>query len=112
MRPLFIALCFAALASPLTASADVDGAVITRTIAPPLARDEPAPAFRNGYTWSPGFWDWRGTRYVWMKGEWVREKPGFTWAGWRWVEEGGRWHFLRGGYAPVKKTAPAVVASR
>ena len=111
MRSVFIALCLAASASVMPAHSDVEGAVIVRTVAPPPARDETAPAFRNGFDWSPGFWDWRGTRYVWMKGEWVREKPGFRWESWRWVEEGGRWHFVRGGYAPVK-AAPAVVANR
>ena len=112
MRHVLIALfvsCASAFALP--ASADVEGAVVTRAIAPPLAKSEAVPAARKGYGWSPGFWDWRGTHYVWMKGEWVREKPGFRWESWRWVEEGGRWHFVRGRYAPVK-AAPAVVAIR
>ena len=111
MRHAFIALCLLASAIALPAHADVEGAVVVRATAPPLAREEPAPEARKGHIWSPGFWDWRGTRYVWMKGEWVREKTGFRWEGWRWVQEGGRWHFVRGRYAPVN-AAPAVVATR
>ena len=112
MRHLLIALALAVFASTtMPARADVENAVVIRTHAPPLDKPESVPAARTGYTWSPGFWDWRGTRYVWMKGEWIRQKPGFRWEAWRWVEDAGRWHFVRGSYAPVK-AASAVVAQR
>lgn len=112
MRHLLIALTLAVLASTTTpVRADVENAVVIRTHAPPLDKPESVPVARTGYAWSPGFWDWRGTRYVWMKGEWIREKPGFRWEAWRWVEDGGRWFFVRGRYAPVKSPSP-IVAQR
>lgn len=111
IRGLFIAFGIATLASTMPASADVENAVVSRAISPPAAQFESIPPARTGYAWSPGFWDWRGTRYVWMKGEWVREKPGFRWEGWHWVDEGGRWYFVRGRYTPVN-AATAAVAQR
>ena len=111
MRHVLVALCLAVLASTMPAHSEVEDAAIIRSVAPPPARYEKVPVPRSGYTWSRGFWDWRGTHDVWMKGEWVLEKPGFRWEAWRWVEEGDRWYFVRGRYAAVK-ASPAVVAHR
>jgi hypothetical protein len=52
-----------------------------------------------GYFWSPGFWRWDRTAFVWVTGWWVIAPSGFhRWVpgywkhhrrGWYWVE--GRW---------------------
>ena len=65
-------------------------------VAPPAPRHEVVPAYRAGYVWSPGYWDWRAGRYVWVRGHWVRERPGMYWHPNRWIERDGHWYFERG----------------
>ena len=72
---------------PSVASADV----FVR-VAPPAPRYEAVPAPRHGYTWAPGYWDWRHNRYHWVGGHWVRERPGYVYYAPSWVEHDGRWH--------------------
>jgi hypothetical protein len=78
---------------PLTSLADTG---IFVDVAPPAPRYEVVPAPRAGYTWVPGFWDWRGRRHVWMKGHFERERAGFAYTPNRWVQEGGHWRLNRG----------------
>jgi hypothetical protein len=57
-----------------------------------------------GYVWTPGFYDWDGSRWAWRHGEWRRPPhPGQEWVAPRWEHDhngyrfhGGRWH--RGGH--------------
>lgn len=65
---------------------------------PPPLRYEYVPAPRVGWVWAPGYWDWRHSRYHWVRGHWVRERPGHYYAPARWVEHGGRWQHHRGGW--------------
>ena len=84
-----------AMATPLpSAAATYREIVIER--APPPPRDERVPAARRGYAWSPGYWNWRNNRHVWVKGTWVRERQGYMYNPNRWVERDGRWNFERG----------------
>jgi hypothetical protein len=76
---------------PLPASAQV-----YVEVAPPALRHEMMPRHREGHVWSPGYWDWRNGRHVWVRGHWVRERPGMYWHPNRWVERDGRWYFERG----------------
>jgi hypothetical protein len=76
---------------PLPASAQV-----YVEVAPPAPRHEMMPRHREGYVWSPGYWDLRNGRHVWVRGHWVRERPGMYWHPNRWVERDGRWYFERG----------------
>ena len=92
MRKTIIAMLFAssaAIALPAAAEMDVN-------IAPPAPRYEVAPAPRAGYLWVPGYWDWKGHRYVWVKGRFERERHGKYWHPNRWVQHDGRWSFERG----------------
>ena len=80
-------------AIPLAANADI----IVRT-APPAPMHEEMPGARPGYVWAPGYHDYRGGRYVWVKGHWEREHRGMHYHPVHWVEreghyvrEGGRW---------------------
>ena len=65
-------------------------------IAPPAPRYEVIPADRAGYVWQPGYWDWRGSRHVWVRGHWVRERQGLYFHPSRWVERDGRWYLEKG----------------
>ncbi len=74
------------------------GEVIVQT-APPAPIYEAVPAPREGFVWTPGFYEWRGDRYAWNSGRWVETRPGYAWEQPRWVQradgawyrEGGRW---------------------
>ncbi len=44
--------------------------------------------------WVPGHWNWNGTRYVWIRGHYVRRGPHWgRWAPghWIWAPRVGRW---------------------
>jgi WXXGXW repeat (2 copies) len=50
-----------------------------------------------GYVWTNGFYRWRGGRYVWMPGTWMRPPyRGAVWIQPRWVPGGGGWVFHKG----------------
>ncbi len=73
-------------------------AAVYLQVAPPPARVEVVPAPRRGYTWAPGYWDWRGNRHAWVAGHWVRERPGYAYVAPAWVERDGRWYMERHGW--------------
>ena len=73
-------------AIPLTASADV----VVR-VGPPAAMHEEVPEARRGYVWVPGYYDYRGGKYVWSRGHWEKERHGQYWHPVQWVEREGRW---------------------
>ena len=37
----------------------------------PIYDSVPVPAPRAGYVWSPGHYEWRGNRQVWLSGQWI-----------------------------------------
>jgi hypothetical protein len=49
------------------------------------------PGPRRGMVWVPGNWEWRGRRYVWMNGHYVRGRPGYRYAEPVWEQRGERW---------------------
>ncbi len=77
--------------APLPAAADV----FVR-VAPPAPRVEVVPEPRRGYVWTPGYWNWRGNRHVWVNGTFVRERRGYVYAAPHWYERDGRWGMERG----------------
>ncbi|MBI3680756.1 MAG: YXWGXW repeat-containing protein [Acidobacteria bacterium] len=54
-----------------------------------------------GYAWVDGYYDWRGARYVWMPGAWVKPpRPHAVWTPGYWRPHGhshvwvaGHWRF-------------------
>lgn len=58
---------------------------------PPRAyRVTPAPRAAR-VVWIDGYHDWRGRRYVWVPGRWVRPpRPNAVWIPGRWDHRGGR----------------------
>ena len=89
---LFAAGMLGAAAMPQTSSAAIDVYV---NIAPPAERYERVPEARRGYVWSPGYWDYRRDKHVWVKGSSVRERHGYAYEPNRWVERDGRWNLER-----------------
>lgn len=66
-------------------------------VAPPQPLYEAMPAPRAGYTWSPGYYEWRGDRYVWTSGRWIETRDGFAWQQPRWEQRAdGSWHLIGG----------------
>jgi len=65
-------------------------------VAPPPARDERAPAPRDGYVWIPGYWDWRGHDYSWVSGRFVFEHRGAHWVADRWDQVASHWERVAG----------------
>ena len=93
MRKTILAVLLASSAAAFSLPA---AAEIYVNIAPPAPRYEVVPAPRHGYVWVPGYWDWRGSRYVWTRGHWERERHGYYWHPNRWVEREGRWVLEKG----------------
>ena len=90
---LFAAGMIGAVATPLPS---VAAAEIYVNVGPPPERYERVPEMRRGYVWSPGYWDWRSNRHVWVRGTSMRERQGYEYQPHRWVEHDGRWRQERG----------------
>ena len=94
-RKTVLALCVAAgslgILAPTAASADIYGRV-----APPPPRHEVVPVVRQGWVWVPGYWNWNGHRYAWVRGHSIRGRHGSHWVPDRWAEDHGRWRRERG----------------
>jgi hypothetical protein len=95
-KALLAALAASAMYTiPVPAAADFG---VYLDVAPPAPRYEVVPAARPGWTWAPGYWDWRHGRYAWVRGHWIREHPGMYWHPDRWEQRDGRWVLERGGW--------------
>src|SRR6185437_16541313 len=66
-RKTLLALCVA-VGSGATLLPAVASAEIYVRIGPPPPRTEVVPVLRPGYVWVPGYWNWNGRRYVWVRG--------------------------------------------
>ena len=50
-----------------------------------------------GYVWTDGFWDRRGSQWVWIGGTWQRPpRARAVWVPHAWRQERGGWRFHRG----------------
>ena len=90
---LFAAGMIGAVATPLPSVADVE---VFLNVGPPAAQFERAPEPRQGYVWSPGYYDYQNNNHVWVSGESLREREGYSYQPNRWVERDGRWNLERG----------------
>ena len=95
-RNTLLALCVAASSFATGVSTPASAADIYVRIAPPAPRYEVVPVVRPGWEWAPGYWNWTGHRYVWVKGHRVHAHGHGHWVPDRWVESDGRWHHNRG----------------
>jgi hypothetical protein len=89
---LFAASMIAAVATPLSSMADIG---ISLNIGPPAVQYEAVPVAREGYVWSPGYYNYENDRHVWVAGESIREREGYSYQPNRWVEHDGRWNLER-----------------
>ncbi len=65
-------------------------------MAPPAPRYERVPAYRPGYIWEPGHWEWRRNRHEWIGGVWLADRPGYVYTRHNWYERDGRWYAENG----------------
>jgi len=50
-----------------------------------------------GYVWTEGYWDLRGSRWVWAPGQWQRPpRRGATWVPHSWQNDHGHYRMRRG----------------
>jgi hypothetical protein len=94
-KGLFIMLCLSAGEMGTLAVASA-GAGVETDVAPPPARDERAPAPRDGYVWAPGYWEWSGHAYTWVSGRYIFERRAAHWVPDRWDQVGTHWQHVNG----------------
>jgi hypothetical protein len=71
------------------------GGDIVVDVPPPAPRIEIEQAPRDGYVWSPGYWEWNGRFYKWIAGTFITERRG-RWVADHWDPAGSRWHYVPG----------------
>jgi hypothetical protein len=67
-------------------------------VAPPAPKHERAMAARRGYEWAPGYWNYNGRRYVWVKGHYERVRRGQSYHASEWRQGDNGWVLHRGGW--------------
>jgi hypothetical protein len=92
-RAMLITLCLSAGEIGTSAVASAGDGV---DVAPPPAREERAPAPRDGYVWARGYWDWNGHAYSWVSGHYIFERRGAHWVPDRWDQVGSHWQHVNG----------------
>jgi hypothetical protein len=85
--------------SPLVHQAQATVEIIAPSAPPPPRVEEPPPPPSSVVVWHPGHWNWTGSAWVWVTGQYVeRPRPQAAWIpghwtqepdGWRWDD--GRW---------------------
>lgn len=97
---LLSAVAAAVLLSTATIAptAHANGEVIVVRVAPPPARHERIPAPRRGFEWVPGYWNWTGMKYAWVKGHYEKVRRGQYYHRAQWREGPNGWELDRGGW--------------
>jgi hypothetical protein len=49
---------------------------------------------RPGFVFVRGYWQRRGSSWMWVDGYWMRERPGQIYVQGRWLRRGGRYHWV------------------
>lgn len=91
-------LAIAVLACGLMSRPQQADAAVFIGIAPPAPIVEVAPAVPAlGYVWTPGYWNWNGARYIWIRGAYaLPPRVGAAFVPGRWVARPRGWAFVRG----------------
>jgi hypothetical protein len=93
-------LAAGAFAAPLSSFAADEVKVYVLTAPPAAKTSVPTTPAKAGYVWSPGYWNWNGTAYVWTEGSWiVVVEPSKKWVPATWTQEGNKWYFTAGHWA-------------
>ena len=69
---------------------------VTLATSSPRESPRPSPSAKKGALWVKGRWEYRGSRWVWRTGEWVKPRTGYVWFNGNWERHGGRWHWVEG----------------
>ncbi|MCE5326084.1 MAG: YXWGXW repeat-containing protein [Planctomycetaceae bacterium] len=72
---------------------------------PPVPLAESIPTVPDDdYVWIPGYWDWTGSDYQWVRGQWMLP-PGTArvWVPPRYDLRAGRYFYYRGYWASVER---------
>jgi hypothetical protein len=85
-----------AIGTSIVAPVACAGTGLDAAASPPPAREERAPAPRDGYVWAPGYWDWNGHAYSWVPGRFIFERRGAHWIPDRWDQVGSHWERVNG----------------
>ena len=94
---LFAASMIGVAAMPLPSMAEVD---ISLNFGPPAVQYEAVPVAREGYIWSPGYYNYENDKHVWVKGESVPAREGYSYQPNRWEEKDGHWNLNRARWEP------------
>jgi hypothetical protein len=65
---------------------------------PPALQVETVPVAREGYTWIPGYWDYRRGTYAWVGGHFEANREGYVYVTPRYEQADGRWRMYAGGW--------------
>ena len=83
--------------------ADVAAAqTVAAPVAPPPVKAEPPrpPAASTTLVWTPGYWAWNGSAYIWIDGAWrIPPKPGAQWVEPTWTARGSVHVLVPGGWS-------------
>jgi hypothetical protein len=94
-KVLMIALCLC-YGGFGASSVGLAGPGIEAEAPPPPARDERSPAPRDGYVWTPGYWEWSGHAYSWVSGRFIFQRRGAHWVADRWDQVDSHWQHVAG----------------
>jgi hypothetical protein len=83
---------------PVVAPQPAQQIVVVTPPPPPPAQVEVRYARPSPFdVWVPGYWEWRGGRYVWIAGHWSRPPRGHrSWEAPRWERRGSNYIFIEG----------------
>jgi hypothetical protein len=85
------------LAGTLLSGCAANAAVIVRVAPPPPRYGVVGVAPRGGYVWTEGYYNYRGSAYVWAPGRWMRPPHArAVWMPGAWVEGRRGYEFHRG----------------
>ncbi len=90
-------LAIGAIAAPLPSFAEVKVMRVLVDVPPPEAKvSTPPTPTKVGYVWSPGYWNWDGSKYVAVEGNWVAVVEKKKWVAPVWNKEDNKWYFTAG----------------
>jgi hypothetical protein len=82
----------------LPAMGAIEYTVVEVQSAPPPMQVEVAPPAREGFTWVPGYYDYRDGNYTWMQGHFEPAREGYVYVAPRYERRNDKWVMYQGGW--------------